>query len=359
MIHNQKHTRHQILGFIILSLVALLFLIVFHSDLSTAALSSINSLAKKTIKLTFKQSGQVNKVYVKINDKVNAGQVLIDLNKDNVFAQLHATQASLQIEEAKLEDLKNTRQTNTATSALALAKVALENTKKDTIYVIQSTYTKADDAIRDKAGQVFLNQNALTPLLLFDVFDGKLRSDISYQMSTLQNLLNSWHDSLNALDVSSDLNATMGEAQKNLALIVKFLNNLALATNSIPPDSTSVNPTTLRNWKSDIFSARTNIDTAIKDLSAASGKLKYNQTALDAEEQKSSLASSSTKDHMDFEDGKVKQIQSQIETIQVNINDMTLKSPVKGVIKNIYIRPGAVVSAHSAAIFLEEDSHTK
>ncbi len=57
------------------------------------------------INLSFKNSGRIEKIYVKVGDKVKANQILAKLDTAQLFIQLKEAQASLEVAQSQLKKL--------------------------------------------------------------------------------------------------------------------------------------------------------------------------------------------------------------------------------------------------------------
>ncbi|OCL27313.1 hypothetical protein U472_07575 [Orenia metallireducens] len=87
----------------------------------------------KSIQVTPQLQGEVGKVYVSIGDKVNKGDKLLTLDKENILIQVEQAKAGLQAAQANLEKLlKGTREERLAQlrAQLEQAKSNYEQTKK-------------------------------------------------------------------------------------------------------------------------------------------------------------------------------------------------------------------------------------
>ena len=90
---------------------------------------------------------------------MRAGEVLAQIYAGDLSSQLAEVQASLKSEEAKLEELKRgSRQED-----IDIAKAKAEDAKRNLDDKIQDSYTKADDAIRNKTDQFFQTPEQIIP----------------------------------------------------------------------------------------------------------------------------------------------------------------------------------------------------
>ncbi len=125
-------------------------------------------ISAKQIDLQFESSGKIDQVNVRVGEEVKAGQVLIKLDSSELYAQLQANQAALDITQAKLnQTLAGTRpeEIQVYQAAVDKAEIEVENKKlaladvqedadndlgvayEDALDTVKSSYTVADQAL--------------------------------------------------------------------------------------------------------------------------------------------------------------------------------------------------------------------
>ncbi|GAH48578.1 unnamed protein product, partial [marine sediment metagenome] len=110
--------------------------------------------AIKSIDLAFENSGRVARTYVIIGDKVYSGQVLVVLENSEEIAQIAQAEATLAKDQAKLAELKKgvrLEEIQVQEVKVTNAEAALEDAERKLIDELRDAYTKADDAVRNKA----------------------------------------------------------------------------------------------------------------------------------------------------------------------------------------------------------------
>jgi len=103
-----------------------------------------------SVDLAFEKGGRITKIFVKVGDRVSVNQILAILDNADLTAQLAQAQASLAVQQAKLEELRRgTRQEElqiaqtTVTNAqktLADAQTSLESVKNEASASLQQVY---------------------------------------------------------------------------------------------------------------------------------------------------------------------------------------------------------------------------
>ena len=169
--------------------------------------------------LAFEKAGKVANIYVKVGDKIAAGQLLVNLDNADTAAQLTQAEAELKTQKAKLDELRaGVRQEEIKVQEVkvANAKTDLEETKKNLIDKLQDAYTKSDDAVRNKVDQLFKSPVMPLPQINFSIIDSQSETDIEWQRLVIDNVLDLWKQSLNQLSLTGDLSSYINNAKNNL-----------------------------------------------------------------------------------------------------------------------------------------------
>ncbi|MDD5018743.1 MAG: biotin/lipoyl-binding protein, partial [Eubacteriales bacterium] len=238
------------------------------------------------VALAFEQGGRIQGVSVSVGDKVERGDVLLSLSADDTRAQLAQAQATVAAEEAKLAELKNgarREELSIYEAKVASAETALYEAQKGVADNVRDAYTKSDDAIHNKADQLFNDPRTRNAKLDVFVNDDQLRIDVEKQRVIIEGFLDEWRTSSDRLLPSSDLESSVSDAKTKLTTIRTFLDDMAYITTILTP-STDLSATTITGWKTDITTGRTSVNTAVSLVSAAEEKWRAALSALDVAE---------------------------------------------------------------------------
>ncbi len=182
-----------------------------------------------SVDLAFETSGRISWVGVNVSDRVSAGQSLAQLYNADLVAQLNSQEASFKSQEAKLDELKaGTRPEELQIYEVKVenAKISVEEAKKYSVNKIKDAYTKSDDAIRNKADQLFDNPRT-APNFKYNVSNNQLETEIESLRADTENRLNIWNSELANFSTGSNINAFSDEAKENLQEMKTFLEKLA------------------------------------------------------------------------------------------------------------------------------------
>ncbi|MEK9154885.1 MAG: efflux RND transporter periplasmic adaptor subunit [Patescibacteria group bacterium] len=312
--------------------------------------------------LAFEKTGRIEKIDAKIGKEVIQGEVLVSLEKSELVAQLAQANANVKVQNAKLEELlsgSRPEEIRVEEVKVENAKISLNDVRINLIDKINDAYTKSDDAIRNKADQIFINPRSSNPQLSFIGVDSKLDFDIKYQRLAVEENFNLWKSSLEALKITSDLDFYSTEAKNNLSQIADLLNKAALAVNSAAT-SASLSQTTINSWKSDISTARTNVNTAIANLSSAGEELRASKSNLAlAQEQLALKKTGATVEQIAAAQAQLEEAKANVLNTNAQIFKTRLMSPIDGIVTKINAEIGEIVSSNLTVISVISKSHFK
>lgn len=300
------------------------------------------------INLAFEKSGKISRVNTKISARVSEGQILVQLENSEIASQLSQAEANLKMQEIKLEELKQgTRPEEIKIYEIKVenAKISLEEANKNLTDKIQDSYTKADDAVRNKVDQFISNSRTPNPEINFQVNDNQLERDIEYQRFVIEGILNSWTGSIEPIS-----------AKNNLIQIKSFLEKVSLAVNSLTATA-SLSQTIIDTYKTSVSTARTNVNTAVTNLVTAEENLKTAESAVSLAEQELSLKKAgSTVEQIASQEAQIEQAEANVKNYQAQLAKTILRAPIRGIIAKQEAKVGEIVSINTPLIFLISES---
>jgi multidrug efflux pump subunit AcrA (membrane-fusion protein) len=158
------------------------------------------------VDLAFERGGKVANINVEVGDKVYTGQILASISNADLIASLNQAQANLKKVKAGLGDGVISKEL-----AQAQAKISLANSIKD-------SYTKADDALRNKIFSLFNNPVRYGAKLSFTT-DTFLQDDIEEGKDKATDSLDAWQRVLSKTDINLDLESNYTLAKTNLNVL--------------------------------------------------------------------------------------------------------------------------------------------
>ncbi len=298
---------------------------------STGSLSEIVSVTGNVkplsdVDLAFELGGRVANINVVVGNQVYGGQVLASVSNADLMASLDQAKANLKKVQAGLGD--NALKTNLN---FTQSEISLINTIKD-------SYTKADDAVRNKMFTLFNDPVKYNARLAFttDIF---LREDIEDEKDNIVDNLDTWYRSLIKLNNASDLEVYYNEAKLNLTNIKEILDKCAEAVNGLTLESAGNTQAQIDVWKTNVSLARTSINTASDTLTSSFDQ--YKTLGLSVKISKNSTLA---------EEASVEQAQAMVASAEANLAKSIIRSPINGVITSIDTKLGEIVPGNKIVI---------
>lgn len=308
-------------------------------DITQEVFASGKIEAPTSIDLHFKTSGKMIVLKAKVGKKIEAGQVLAKQETGTLDAALAAMQAGIDVEKAKLAQQQagaSPENVAVAETAVANAQQAVIDARQNFVDKLQEAYTQADDAVRNKADQMFVNPLSTNPKLTFSVVDSNLQNDIEWSRSLIEStVFRIWKPYVYQLTVDSNLSEYASTTRKYLGDITLFLDKLAGAVNN-PNDTYTVNGATVAvpsNWKVDVSTAKTSLNAVVAGISAVEEKLDTSESALKTAQDQLTLVKIPLRptDTAVFE-AQIRQAEAQAQQVQAQIRDMEIIAPISGII---------------------------
>ncbi|MBU4480357.1 efflux RND transporter periplasmic adaptor subunit [Patescibacteria group bacterium] len=298
------------------------------------------------VDLAFELSGKVLGIYADVGDKVYSGQKIAIMDSTQYQAQYNQAQAGWEVEQLKLDELN----VGTRSEEIAVQEVKVQNAEQSLIDAennmvvnIKDTFTKADDAIRNKADQLFDNPRSSNPQLNFTT-GFVLKSQIESDRISVEEILNQWSiDGVNLDNFSSKIQTI----KTNLNKLASFLDEMSLAVNGMSI-TTTLTQTIVDGYKADINTARVNINTALSNMGTAEEKWRVAKSALGLAQQELILKKAgSTSEQIRSQEAKVASAKANMDNYKALINKTVIFSPISGVITKKNIEVGEIAQASS------------
>lgn len=310
------------------------------------------------VDLGFEIGGKVSNVSVDVGDKVFAGQTLISLYSDDLQAKLLRSEANLAEEEAKLAKLTaGTRieEINIQKLKVENANTALLDAKKDVVNKLRDAYSKSDDAVRGKVDQLFSNPRSANPILDIVISNNQLQTNLESGRLEIEKMLVSWNSTLSTVSVDSNLLSIISTTETSLYNIRNFLDNMALAVNSLTASS-DLSQAVIDGYKSDIWTARTNINTAITNVTASQEKLRSAMSSLALSEKELILKeASATNEDIAAQQARILSAKASVKDSLAEIAKTVIRSPISGVVTRVDTKVGEIISPNASLVSIISD----
>lgn len=306
-----------------------------------------NATTTQSVSLAFENGGTISAVRAQEGDNVSAGEVIMQLNIQDLEAQLAEAQANVDAETAALQKLQagaTPQAIDVSQTALQAAGQTLQNLYTSVPNTLESAYTNADDAVRNQLSSFFTNAEQSNPQLTFSVNDSQVVNDITFERAVASNNLNVWQTELrgvNASSASGTQDAALADANARLAVAKNLLTDAAEAlvtSNSLTDAQATAYKTDVTAGLNEVNSAITSVSTLEQNIASSKAAFAQAQAALNL-----TLASSTAED-IAAQEAQVEQAKASVQVIQVKIDKSSLVAPMNGVISSQGARAGAIAS---------------
>jgi len=336
-------------------------------------------ISAKEIDLEFEKAGKIKTIGVEVGSQVTIGQVLVRLDNAELNAEFQASQAALEIAQAKLDQtLAGTRPEDIQVYQAAVTKAEvdvtnekqalidvqveadndLEETYRDALDAVKTAYTVADKALLITYVEIRESYFKGSSQIDFNVQE---KEDIAENdLSLAENYLEAAEADAHYENIDlalTKMNKALTSIRSALAYLRSALDDPSVSSIVSSADETSVNTerTNIDGELVNITSAKqainstkitnqTNINTVQSNLETAEAALKKAQDELIAKQ------AGPRQEDIDLAQAQVRQAQANLRQVQEKINKSILKAPVAGVITAIEKEVGEMAQANQTIV---------
>ena len=303
------------------------------------------------INLSFKNSGQIEKIYVEVGDQVESGESLAKLETTELAIQLQEAEAALEVAQAKLNKLSvgptqeeiKIVQTAVENSQVSLdtARQGLKDANEDALNVLDDSYLKVYNAFNevDLIQRTYFTSNDQEGIKVRENKD-KIELGMAQAKSYL--------DIAKADSTNEKIETSLSEMKKSLEITSGAL-KVIRETCEEPAYRNLVSST----YKTSLDTHRGYINTALTNLANSQQSITSAQLAIEsaegvlqtAEDDLALTIAPARQEDIDLYQAQVNQAQAQVQLLENQIRDVTLKSPTKGQITKINKKVGELAQS--------------
>lgn len=308
--------------------------------------------ASNDANLSFQTTGAVSFIGVKTGDKVEQEKVLVTLSAGDAQSSLLQAQANLSSAQAILSQLRQ----GARKEEIAYKEQLVENAKSSLAEAyntlpdaIQNVDSSTADIIKNKFSSLFIVNNSKY-LLSFSSCDQRLQSEIEEKRTNLETTLAEFQKKSSVITAISSTNNidTTFELGYQAALLTNDLVNAISNLLLLPCSLSNVNLTTHRANLSSVKATMTGL---FSDITLKRGILLSSKNALNQANRDLELTQAGTDPYkIQAQRAAVEQAQAQVSQARTNLDKTILKAPFSGVISNVGVSVGEIVSPGKVAI---------
>lgn len=344
----------------------------------------------QNLDIAFEKTGRLTHIRVAVGDKVSEGQVVMQLDNSDLYAQLAQAQANVKSQSAKLDQLKtgarpedlavSQTKVDNARNALADAERNLTNvTGKATIDLaniyssvpdtLTDAYTKSDDAIRNQVDALFINDNTDSPALSFNSFNSQARINAEASRAHAAGELSAFSKEVDMVRSANGsttvLDTAIDSAKTHLNMFLEFFGYLQDVMNS----PSGLDTVTLNTYKTAVSTARAGIVTALanvnKQRQSIAAQQSTNQNAIDNAESSITTArnaldqaqreltlkqAGSSSQDIEYQQSQLENARANADYYQAQIDKTILRAPFAGTITKIVPTIGDIINPNVPVI---------
>jgi HlyD family secretion protein len=306
-----------------------------------------NTTPVQSLDLAFQNGGTVAAVYYPVGSAVSVGSVIAKLDTSGLQAQLAQAQASVDAASSTLAELEagpTVQSVAVSETALATANQTLANTYSGVANTIASGYAAADDAVRNQLNAFFSNPETDNPQLSFAINDSQTTNNIELERIQAGSALDSWQTDLGTI-TSTSPSSTLDTALNNVTGYLATIKNLLTTASNAVTEATGLPSATATTYKNDLTTASNEVNTAIANVNATLQEINSGKASVTQAQAALNLTlAGSTPQAIATQQAQVEQAQANMQSVQVNINEASLVSPINGVITVQNAKVGQIAS---------------
>lgn len=300
--------------------------------------------ATENISLGFKSVGKVAKIDVAVGDSVKKGDVLAELDFSQVAAQLQSAKAVLNSANTQYDKLINgltPQDVKTYEDAVTSAQQDLNNTYDGALNTLNDAYLDIYNAYNVV---VSIRNSYFSASDQSGIVVSSARDDINSNMQDVKNYL----DAATKSSTKSDIDSAVS---RMLIVLNNVYNDLKIVREQCDQGIyyskvSAADKTSLDTQKANINTASTTVTTLQNSISS------YEVVLQKAEDNLSSKTASARPEDIDIYKADINQAQANVNALQNQLNDNYLVSSIDGIVTEVNIKKGQIISPSQSAINL-------
>lgn len=318
------------------------------------------------VTLAFSSGGRIQNMFVEEGARVTKDSLISILDSDVAQSTLREAEARLAGEHARLRDvLAPLRGEEKALkdAVVVNAEQALSRAEESARAVLTKAYVYADDAIHEKADELFESKNAQDPSVgvtfrysttkYFLKTTSSVETDLNTKRSVIEGKLQDMKE--RAVDTTVSVDEALTATSKDLLYISDFLTQLAEMVNKYSSENT-IDQSVYETFQASVTSARTAVSTVRSEVLTTNTAYTTAEASLSLALRDLELSVAGASDELvEAQEAAVAVAQAGVDVASKRASDTTLRAPLEGVISKIYPEVGEVVSPYEQVAELITD----
>ncbi len=331
--------------------------------------------------LGFKAGGKIGKIHIKTGDYVKEGELLGELEKDDLMIQLEKAKEGF---EAAKMTLKKTEEgltkeeidvyrvaVSNAEKSFSNSANSLDDARNSLTARVEDAYSDSDSAVRGKIDRFFTNPRNAFAKFEVSISDGyghysfPIDSDLSAEINRKRIETEETLESLKSVSEEENPVDYVEDVEDYLKEIISFLDKVALAVNSFSTDNYTYQ-STIAQYKTDVSSARSSVALALTNLLSSKSSFTTAKSSYDsakgtldkAESELNSVLKEAREEDVGLQRAKLKQAEAEVNLIEEKIKDTAIRAFRDGIITDVKKKEGEIIQQGEELFsFLGENSY--
>jgi len=298
--------------------------------------------ATEEISMGFKSIGKISKIYVAVGNNVKKGDILAELDLSQTSAQLQSAEAALNSAKTQYDKLIN----GLPLEDIKIYEDAVTSARKD----LQGAYDNSLNVLNDAYDKVYKTYDVADYILdtYFYLADqqGIAVSDGSKDMNINMQNIKKYLDSLTVGSLNGEIDSVIANTISALSNVYSDLKIIREQCDqaSYYSSVSSADKTSLDTQKTYVNAASTSVTTLQNSI------ITYKTALQRAENNLSSATATARPEDVEIYKAQIEQAQANVRAIQSQSNDNYLVSSIDGLITEVDVKRGQVVSPSQSII---------
>jgi HlyD family secretion protein len=308
-----------------------------------------NTTPSQSVSLSFGSSGNISNIYSALGKNVSAGQVLAELNTNDLVAQLHQAEADADTQKAKLAGL----QAGASPTDIAVSQAAIDKANQDLSNIYGSivdtstdAYAKANDAVNTQLNPMFNNTGNNTLTYITSNTQAQDTAQLAFAASNAT--LSKWSLEISNTDNSNaSLESLLSDGISYLATVRSLLNAVSATLNSSP----NISAATLAAYKMAVSNALSEVNLATSNLNTisqniSSQKLTVSQATAALDLKKAGALPSD----IAAQQAQVEQADASVQSALAKLQNAQIIAPISGTVTQFDAKIGQFASLNTPLV---------
>jgi len=299
--------------------------------------------------LAFQRNGRIVSVEKGIGDTVLRGDVVARIDASSEQAKLSQARADLAVAQADLDSLRQ----GTRSEEIVIKESEYKNRKLEFVNAssvmlvrLETAYLKGEDAVRNLTDPLYSNPRSAIPQLAI-VTDSEVAHRLEITRVSLNALFSNWRTRIDDAKLAVDILPAVEDSREYIGMLRLYLDDVANAINNATPNS-AYSQSALDGYKTDVATARTNLDTVDANIVVQIENLTKAKSALISAEDALSLARSGARvEDIRSAEGVLASREASVLQVQADLRETVLWSPITGTVTKQDAVVGQIASANS------------